>query len=169
MNGVLGGLPRVFVYLDDILVASASLEQHQHDLKQVLHRLAGAGLCLNPKKCVLAASQVTYLGHVVDASGLVPLPSKIDAIHAMPRPNTKVELQRFLGCINFFHRFLPHVAATLAPLHALAASVGTQKALLEWSDAAAAAFVDAKGALCDAVKLVHPDPSSSLALTTDAS
>ena len=71
--------------------------------------------------------------------------------------------------INFFHRFLPGVAATLAPLHALAASVSSQKAVLDWSDVSAAAFVDAKTALCDAVQLVHPDPSSSLALTTDAS
>ena len=119
MNGVLGDLPRVFVYLDDILVASTSLEQHRLDLRQVLQRLADAGLCLNQKKCVVAAPRVTYLGHVVDASGIVPLPAKIDAIHAMPRPTTKVEMQRFLGCINFFHRFLPGVAATLAPLHAL--------------------------------------------------
>ena len=54
MNGVLGGLPHVFVYLDDILVASTSLEQHQLDLRQVLQRLADAGLCLNQKKCVVA-------------------------------------------------------------------------------------------------------------------
>ena len=169
MNGVLGGLPRVFVYLDDILVASSTFEQHLQDLREVLRRLAAAGLCLNQKKCVVAAKQVTYLGHMVDATGIVPLPAKIDAIHAMPRPTTKVEMQRFLGCINFFHRFLPGVAATLAPLHALAASVSTQKASLEWSSDTALAFVAAKTALCDAVKLVHPDPTATLALTTDAS
>ena len=105
MNCILGGLDRVFVYLDDILVASSSFDQHLRDLHEVLERLAGAGLCLNVKKCVLAAKSVTYLGHVVDSSGLVPLPAKVDAIAAMPRPNTKAELQRFLGCINFFHRF----------------------------------------------------------------
>ena len=68
MNGVLGGLDRVFVYLDDILVASRDMEQHVEDLREVLHRLSRAGLCVNRKKCVLAASQVTYLGHVVAVS-----------------------------------------------------------------------------------------------------
>ena len=61
MNGVLGGLERVFVYLDDILVASSSLQQHIDDLHAVLGRLAAAGLNLNRKKCALAASSVTYL------------------------------------------------------------------------------------------------------------
>ena len=70
MNGVLGGLDRVFVYLDDILVASADHQQHVQDLRAVLSRLSDAGLCLNRKKCVLAASQVTYLGHSVDATGI---------------------------------------------------------------------------------------------------
>ena len=87
MNKVLGGLPRVFVYLDDILVASRDLPQHIQDLHDVLQRLAGAGLCLNRKKCVLAAKRVTYLGHVVDSGGMEPLPAKVDAIHAIPFPS----------------------------------------------------------------------------------
>ena len=132
MNGVLGGLERVFVYLDDILVASSTFSQHVEDLRAVLARLASAGLCLNRKKCVVAASSVTYLGHVVDSAGMAPLPAKVDAITSIPRPTNKVELQRFLGCVNFFHRFMPGIAATLAPLHALTASVPTQKSPLLW-------------------------------------
>ena len=97
MNRVLSGLERVFVYLDDILVASSSWDQHLLDLHAVLGRLRDAGLSLNKKKCVLALPRVSYLGHVVDASGIVPMPSKVDAITAMPRPTNKVELQRFLG------------------------------------------------------------------------
>ena len=169
MNGILGDMDRVFVYLDDILIASPSLEQHLADLHEVLRRLDEAGLCINRKKCILAAEQVKYLGHVVDANGVVPQPAKVDAILAMPRPNTKVELQRFLGCVNFFHRFLPDIAATLAPLHALTASVSTQKATLLWQSVHDEAFAAAKHALCGAVKLVHPDPKASLSLTTDAS
>ena len=171
MNRVLDGLDRVFVYLDDILVASSSWEQHLSDLRSVLARLRDAGLHLNRKKCVIAAPQVKYLGHVVDHTGIVPLPSKVEAISAMPRPTNKVELQRFLGCINFFHRFLPKIADVLAPLHALTASVPSPKSLLSWDSACAAAFVDAKHALSDSVKLAHPDPDelSKLSLTTDAS
>ena len=89
----------------------------------------------------------------------------------MTRPTTKVELQRFLGCVNFFHRFLPGVAAVLAPLHALASSVASQKACLSWESHHADAFAAAKTALFDAVRLAHPDPdvNATLSLTTDAS
>ena len=147
------------------------MDQHLQDLHAVLCRLRDAGLNLNRKKCVIAAPSVKYLGHVVDSSGVIPLPAKVDAITSMPRPTNKVELQRFLGCVNFFHRFLPGVAEVLAPLHALTASVSTPKALLSWSARQDDAFTAAKLALFDAVKLAHPDPSSSatMSLTTDAS
>ena len=98
-----------------------------------------------------------------------PLPSKVSAITAMPRPTTRVELQRYLGCINFFHRFLPNIAATLAPLHALVASVSTQKSPLLWTPAQVESFEASKLALVASVKLAHPDPADSLSLTTDAS
>ena len=122
MNGVLGSLERVFVYLDGILVASSSLLQHIQDLHAVVSRLPAAGLTLNRKKCVLASGSVIYLGHVVDSAGMAPLPSKVEGINAIPPHTTKVALQQFLGCINFFHWFLPGIAALLAPLHSLTAS-----------------------------------------------
>ena len=147
MDGVLRGLPRVFVYLDDILIASASPQQHVEDVRQVLDRLHSSGLSVNRKKCVLGVSQVNFLGHVVSASGIVPLPAKVDAITAMPRPVTKEDLQRFLGCLNFYHRFIPALAEILAPLHSLTASVPTQKSLLVWSDEQLAAFNESKSCL----------------------
>ena len=97
------------------------------------------------------------------------MPAKVEAIRAIPRPSTKVELQRFLGCVNFFHRFMPGVAALLTPLHALTASVSSQKSLLFWTDSQLAAFDAAKTALASSVKLAHPDPADKLSLTTDAS
>ena len=110
MDGVLRDLPRVFVYLDDILVASSSLDRHVEDVRQVLARLHAAGLSVNRKKCILGKSQVNFLGHQVSAAGVIPLPAKVEAIEAMPQPTTKEDLQRFLGCLNFYHRFVPALA-----------------------------------------------------------
>ena len=169
MDGVLRDLPRVFVYLDDILVASSTLVQHINDVRAVLSRLDAAGLTVNRKKCVLGLTQVNFLGHVVSAAGIVPIPSKVDAIDAMPQPSTKEVLQRFLGCLNFYHRFIPALAEILAPLHTLTASVPTQKSLLVWSGPQLAAFRESKAALASAVRLHHPDPSLPFSLTTDAS
>ena len=101
------------------------------------------------------APQVTYLGHVVDHSGIVPLPAKVDGIAAVPRPTSKVELQRFLGCVNFFHRFLPGEASILVPLHTLTSSVSSPKSLLLWTKAQDSAVAVAKLALCNATTLAH--------------
>ena len=118
MDSVFRDLPFVFVYSDDILIASPDSASHRQHLTTVFQRLQSAGLAINADKCVLGAPEVTFLGHRVSPSGLVPIPAKLDYIRAMQRPTTKVGLQRYLGCINFYHRFLPGIAAVLAPLHA---------------------------------------------------
>ena len=171
MDNVLRGLSFVFVYLDDILIASSSLAEHLRHVRILLERLAAAGLAINREKCRFGVEAVDFLGHRVTSSGIAPLPKKVDAIVAMTLPATKVELQRFLGCINFFHRFIPHLASILAPLHALTSSAKTANAKLEWSPALEDAFAAAKSALVACVHLSHPspDPSTALSLTTDAS
>ena len=169
MDSVFRDLPYTFVYLDDILIASPDTETHKRHLTTVFSRLSAAGLALNAEKCVLGAQEVTFLGHKVSSKGLVPIPAKLDSIRAMQRPTTKVGLQRFLGCINFYHRFLPGIAAVLAPLHALVSSVARPKAVLEWLPEHVAAFDQSKQRLANSVCLAHPDPKADITLTTDAS
>ena len=122
MDGVLRDMPFIFVYLDDILVASPSLQAHVGHVRQLFSRLQGAGLAINRDKCTFGAASVTFLGHTVSSKGICPLPAKVDAIRSIPRPVTKVDLQRFLGCVNFYHRFMPNIATVLTPLHALVTS-----------------------------------------------
>ena len=69
-------LPFVFTYLDDNLIASASLEEHWDHLQQFLSILSKNGLQLNPAKCVFAATSLKFLGHRVDADGVGPLKKK---------------------------------------------------------------------------------------------
>ncbi|GBG90070.1 hypothetical protein CBR_g50163 [Chara braunii] len=70
----------VVVYLDDILVFSRTLEEHQGHLRQVLEKLREANFKINAKKCDWAKTQVLYLGHVLDRDGVKPEDSKIEAI-----------------------------------------------------------------------------------------
>ena len=90
-----------FVYLDDILIASPDNATHRQHLITVFSRLQAAGLAINADKCILGAPEVTFLGHSVSSRGLVPIPAKLDSIRAMQLPSTKVELQRYLGCLLY--------------------------------------------------------------------
>ena len=76
-----------------------------------------AGLHLNRDKCTWAAASVKFLGHQLDATGITPLRQKVEDIGAIPMPVTKVDLQCFLGCVNFYHRFVPRIATILSLIH----------------------------------------------------
>ena len=87
----------------------------------------------------------------------------------VPRPTTKVELQRYLGMVNFYHHFLPGIAASMSALHSLVASVKTAKAKLIWDDAAISSYEQSKNKLFSPVLLAHPKPGVRLTLTKDLS
>ena len=168
MDTVCRGLDCAFVYLDDILVASTSRSRHKHDLRQLFRRLKERGLVINPAKCRFGLTEIDFLGHRINAQGAVPLPDKVEAIRQFPRPNTIKGLQEFNGMINFYHRFIPHAAATMRPLYQATAGRG-RTGPVAWTDEMTAAFQAAKQALADATMLVHPDPQAPTALTVDAS
>ena len=80
MQRVLAGLEYkcYFIYLDDILVASKTFEDHHTHLRIVFTRLRAALLHLKPKQCKLLKDKVSFLGHVVSTSGIEPDPKKTD-------------------------------------------------------------------------------------------
>ena len=116
MDSVTAQLSGVFVYLDNMLVAPASKVQHERDLLQLLDALRRFGLVLNVGKCIFGVRELEFLGHRVSGWGISPLPGKVEAVQRFERPHTVKTLQRFLGLINFYRRFLPNIAATMRPL-----------------------------------------------------
>ncbi|GFW12908.1 hypothetical protein TNCV_3328411 [Trichonephila clavipes] len=64
---VLYGLDFVFPYLDDVLVASSTEEEHSEHLKMVFERFQQYGLRINVSKSVMGAAQVEYLGFLITA------------------------------------------------------------------------------------------------------
>ena len=107
MDTLLQGLPKVCVYLDDILVASADEADHLNNFSKVLDKLEEAGLMLNESNCVFAFSSIEYLGHIIDGQGLHPSPTKVEAVKRAPVPSNITELKSFWGLINYYHKFLP--------------------------------------------------------------
>ncbi len=109
MDKLFRHLPFVFTYLDDHLISSRTLEEHLLHLQQFFQVLQENGLTINPAKCVFAVSSLKFLGHMVDEAGVTPLPKHIAAVQDCPPPTDIKQLQRFLGLINFYRRFLPAV------------------------------------------------------------
>ncbi len=169
MDSVTVGLEFVFVYLDDILIASKTKAEHMKHLKMLFDRLSEHGLVINPKKCEFGKASLKFLGHLVSAVGVVPDCKKVEVIKSFPYPQNTKGLQEFIGMINFYHRFIPNVAAYMRPLYAMLEGKSNTKKLLIWTNESRNAFEKAKNGLVNATLLAHPDPKAQVSLTTDAS
>ena len=169
MDQVLRGLHFVYVYIDDLLIASASPQEHENHLRSVFQRLSGHGVVINPSKCEFGASSLQFLGHQIDSAGIRPLDHKVQVIRDFPLPTTHRKLREFLGLINFYHHFLPHAAELLRPLNDLLKGLTKATKILAWTDEAQGAFRAAKEALANATLLAHPLPTAPLAIMSDAS
>ena len=80
MENILRGIPKVVVYLDDILITGTNDEEHLKNLSEVLSQMQQAGLRLRKEKCEFMSMSVVYLGHRIDAQGLHPTRDKVAAI-----------------------------------------------------------------------------------------
>ena len=174
MDEVVRGLDFVYVYIDDILVASADEDEHLRHLETLFERLNTYGISINTEKSCFIGEEVDFLGFRVSSDGITPLPNKVQAIKEIPRPSNIKQLLRFLGAVNFYRACIPHAAEIQQPLYDLTADCRTptgkfRNKELVWCEEAERAFDDTKKALADAVTLSHPDPQAELALFTDAS
>ena len=166
MDAILGDLPYCFVYIDDLLVASNSPEEHLEHLETIFQILSDNGLVVNRPKCVLGQEQLEFLGYSIDKNGVKPLDDRVQAIRDVNPPTTVKELQRFLGMVNYYRRFIPKAAQHLC--HLFDALKGKPKSL-QWTPAMNDAFQAVKEALAASVMLRHPRPDAEIAITSDAS
>ena len=112
-------LKEVLVFLDDIIVFSKDLEEHEEKFFKVLNRLRDYGLKLAPEKCVFAQTSVKYLGHIVSSEGVKTDPNKIVAVKTWPVPTNLKELRSFLGFIGYYRRFIKDFSRKVKPLNEL--------------------------------------------------
>lgn len=179
-------LKEVLVFLDDLIVFSNSLEEHEIRLQNELQRLRENGLKLSPTKCKFFQTRVRYLGHIVSKDGIETDPDKVRALKTWPIPQNLKELRSFLGFIGYYHRFVKDYSKIVKPLNDLTAgyppirkgSKPVEKDAVylnprepfagRWSSSCQAAFD------CIIEKLTSPilgfaDPKLSYELHTDAS
>ena len=152
-------------YLDDILVYSATLEEHREHVWRVLEALSKAGLHLKPEKCHFHKTEVKYLGLIISADGVWMDPEKVMAILEWGSPRNLHDVRAFLGFANFYRQFILGYSSVVALLVEL-----TKKGVrFEWGEEYKAAFQELKHRFTSAPVLRHFDPDKEIIVETDAS
>ena len=158
MESVLQGIPRVVVYIDDILVTGRDEQEHLATLEEVLQRLEEVGLQLQKNKCHFMVPSMTYLGYQIDAEDLHPVKEKVEAIQKVPEPHNVSELKLYLGLLSYYSRFLPNLSSTPAPLYQHL----QQNVPWRWTSKERQAFQFSKQLLLSSQVLAHFDPEMEM-------
>jgi RNase H-like domain found in reverse transcriptase/Reverse transcriptase (RNA-dependent DNA polymerase) len=110
---------KVVVYLDDILIYSATQDEHRDTTHDVLQQLHAHDLYLRPEKCEFDRDEIEYLGLIIKKGEVNMDPVKVKAVTDWPTPRNLRELRRFLGFANFYRRFIKDFAKLARPLNNL--------------------------------------------------
>ena len=152
-------------YLDDIVVFAKTPQELLERLRTVLDRLRQVGLKVKPSKCDLFRTEIKFLGHMVSAYGIEPLPDKIETIQDWPTPKCLRDVRAFFGLASYYRRFVQGFATIAEPLTSL-----TKKHIhFDWNDEAQKAFNRLKQELINATSLAFPYPDRPCIVDTDAS
>ena len=101
---------------DDILVYSASLEDHTIHLQSVLELLRRDQWQVKRSKCSFAQRQLSYLGHTISQHGVATKTHKIKNIANWSSPQSVKEVRNFLGLAGYYRRFVRHFGIIAKPL-----------------------------------------------------
>lgn len=163
MSRLLSDLPNVFVYLDDILIASPDKESHLQHLRSVLTRLKNEGLICKRKKCFFLQESVEFLGHTLNKNGFSVQQDKVTAVQKLPMPSSIKACQSFMGMVNYYRNFIPKCSEIAKPLFEFISKK------CSWGAEQETAVAILKEKLCNAPTLVPFVSGKKYRLTTDAS
>lgn len=156
---------KIITYLDDIVIASSTIEQGIILLKEFMEKLREYGLTMKPSKCKFLQTKIEFLGHEISSEGMKAGKEKILCVEKFEIPTNVHEVRRFNGLANHFRKFVPKFAEIARPLTDL-----TRKHMaFVWGEDQNNAFNQLKSQLCSRNLLALYDPEMQHEVHTDAS
>ena len=156
----------VMCYVDDVVIATPTLEDHIERLDEVFACMKRSGLKCKPSKCEILKDSIKYLGRMVDKHGIRPDTDAVEAVLTWKSPKTEHQLMSFLGFANYYREFIKGYADKVYPMQQLMRHKGKK---FTWNNAAEESFQRIKKELCEAPVLGMPTEKGMYVLDTDAS
>ena len=152
-------------FYDDVTIKSKGFKQHIQNAKIILEDVRAANFTLNALKCSFFQRRIKYLGHLISEHSIELDPERTRAIVNLPAPQDAKGLRRFIGMVQFCHKFIKHLNVVLAPLYDLL----KDKKKFHWSEMCQNSFDKLKKILSTPPVLYSPTISDKFILETDAS
>jgi len=155
----------MFVYVDDLVIFSPSIEQHIVDLNKVFNIIKENNLKINLEKCNFFKEKVNLLGHTLSINGISPIQEKIQVILEWIPPKNITQLQSFLGAVGYYRKFIFNFANIAKPLFKLS----KKGVKFIWDKEQDDSFNELKIRLASAPILTMPNFDKQFIIRTDAS
>ena len=140
MDRILEQCPGVIGIHDDVIIYGYTWEGHDANLINFLNVCQMEGLCLSSKKLELRHDRVSFFGAIYSREGVEPDPKKIQGIEEMTAPETKQQLQSFLGMVTYMGNFIPYLSHHTEPLRQLL----KKDVMFYWDDQLTRSFQEIK-------------------------
>ena len=159
--------PHVLGYVDDVIIATPSVEKHLTELENVLAAHEEAGIKLKPEKTNLFRVETTYLGYKVNKDGIHMREDYVSRILAWPSPKTGKELRSLLGFMSYYRSFIPRFSELTQDMNGQRSSKGE----IQWTAQMEQCLQDLKSEFRQGRIRSYPrfDISDPFILTTDFS
>ena len=150
-------------YLDDLIVASDTLQEHVPECMMVLKRLKAYSLKVKLAKCEFVKIEIQFFGHIVTHGMIKPMPSKLEKLKAFKIPNKISVVQAFVGLANYYKPMAANFASVAAPLYKCIA-----EPKFSWNEKRQEAYDKIKNIVTSDSFLVAPDWDKLFIVDSDA-
>ena len=120
---------------------------------------------MKKSKCSFVSKEIQYLGHILSATGIRPLPAKPHTIQHMQPPTTPKQVRAFLGLVGYYRKFIKGFAKIAKPLTLLT----RQQVTFDWTLEHHTTFLHLKEAIVQAPILHYLNPNKKYIVYTNAS
>ena len=105
----------IMCYVDDVVIATPTLEDPIRSLDEVFSCMKQAGLKCKPSECKILRDSIKYMGRLIDTQGVRPDPEAVEPVLTWTAPKTDTQLMSFLGFANYYREFINGYADMIYP------------------------------------------------------
>ncbi|MBW0586968.1 hypothetical protein O181_126683 [Austropuccinia psidii MF-1] len=154
----------LIIYIYDIIVCSETLKNHLERLERLLQKIVQVNMKIYLKKCHFAYSELKALGHVVSGLSLGIDKTKVAEVLLQQIPQTKKEMQSFLGFSGYYIQHIKDFVRIAKSLYELC----DQQTVYEMTGKRVKAYEELKNSLTNSPFLLFPDWKLPFKLYIDA-